>query len=296
VTDRSAYAAPQRGRAPAAAPPRAGTPDAAPRLGGALDAAPRLGGALDAAPPVVLIHGVGFGPGTLAALAGVLTLSLAGRSRVIIAARRGYGERSHLPPARTVAEHVDDVLAVVDRAGAEQAVLVGVSGGATVALAAALCRPERVVVAVSHEPAVGSFSPELRAMIDRTLSAGGGRELVRLLAGASTWASLASEEAAAIDRDGGLVEADALAFLEFEPELPLAGARVPLVCSVGERSPPLRFEIAQRLAERTGAPLVVVPGSGHLAQLDAPIAFAEVIIDHALAVTPAGDSDKEHPK
>jgi pimeloyl-ACP methyl ester carboxylesterase len=54
------------------------------------------------------------------------------------------------------------------------------------------------------------------------------------------------------------------------------------VCSVGERSSELRFTVARRLAARTGAPLAVVPGCGHLPQLDAPEAFARLILQHAL--------------
>jgi 3-oxoadipate enol-lactonase len=227
-------------------------------------------------PPVVLIHGVGFGPATLAPLAAALQPY----ARVEIAARRGYGDRGHLPPAASVAEHVEDILDVLDEAGIDRAVIAGISGGATVALALALSCPERVVTAVAHEPAVGSVSPELRALVRGALVQGGGGELLRVLAGAETWGHLAPETVAALEASSELVEADAGAFLAFEPHLATAAA--PLLCSVGERSSALRYTVAERLAARTGAPLAIVPGCGHLPQLDAPAAFAELILEQAL--------------
>jgi 3-oxoadipate enol-lactonase/3-oxoadipate enol-lactonase/4-carboxymuconolactone decarboxylase len=227
--------------------------------------------------PIVLVHGVGFGPDTL----GELARALAPRAPVIRIARRGYGDRAALAPAATVAEHVDDVLGVLDDAGVERAVVAGMSGGATVALALALGCPERVLTAVAHEPAVGSLSHELRALVQGALARGGGSELLRVLAGAETWSALTPPAVSALAAKSALVEADAAAFLAFEPRFSSAPRRPPLVCSVGERSSALRFTVAERLAARTGAPVAVVPGCGHLPQLDAPAAFAELILEQA---------------
>ena len=249
------------------------------------------------APPVVLIHGVGFGPATLEPLAA----ALAPHVRVEIPARRGYAERAHVAPAPSVADHVEDLLGALDGAGIGRAIVAGMSGGATVALALALSHPERVVVAVAHEPAVGSMAPELRALVGGALRRGGGGELLRVLAGEETWAALPAATVAALDASSGLVEADAAAFMVFEPHLAYAAPHLacaaphlasgapgasaagpplpPLVCSVGERSSPMRFAVAERLSAQTGAPLAVVPGCGHLPQLDAPGAFAELILD-----------------
>ena len=79
---------------------------------------------------------------------------------------------------------------MLDDAGAERAIVAGISGGATIALALALSRPERIAIAVAHEPAVGSLSPELRAVVQGALDRGGGLELLRVLAGRETWGKL----------------------------------------------------------------------------------------------------------
>jgi pimeloyl-ACP methyl ester carboxylesterase len=229
-------------------------------------------------PPVVLIHGVGFGPETLAPLAAAMEPY----AHVEIPARRGYGERAHLPAAAKVGEHVEDIVDALDEAGVGRAVVAGMSGGATIALALALRCPERVVAAIAHEPAVGSIAPELRALVRGALARGGGGELVRVLAGPETWARLPAAVVRALDASSGLVEADAGAFLAFEPQLAGAPARAPLVCSVGERSSALRYTVAERLAARTGAPVAVVPGCGHLPQFDAPEAFAALVLEQVL--------------
>jgi 3-oxoadipate enol-lactonase/3-oxoadipate enol-lactonase/4-carboxymuconolactone decarboxylase len=257
------------------------------RAGDATGAASRRAESVTgAAAPIVLVHGVGFGPETLAPLARALD----DHAPVISVARRGYGRRARESPAKTVAEHVDDIACALDNAGAGRAVVAGMSGGATVALAFVLSHPERVVAAVAHEPAVGSVAPELRALVLGALGEGGGSKLLRVLAGAETWRKLPAEIVLALDANARLVEADAAAFLAFEPPLPSRPVRLPLVCSVGERSSALRFTVARRLAARTGAPVAVVPGCGHLPQLDAPDAFARLILDQLL-VTPGDWSE-----
>lgn len=221
---------------------------------------------------VALIHGVGFGPATFAPVA--RELRRAGPALVI--ERRGYGSRAGLAPAARVEDHVADLVAALDGAGVERAVVAGCSGGATVALAAALLVPERVITAVAHEPAVGSLAPGLLDVVGGALERGGGLELLRTLAGPMTWARLADDEIAALDARSALVEADARAFMTWEPPLALAPDAARILCSVGDRSDALRRGVARRLERLANASVAVVPRCGHLAQLDAPRAFAAI--------------------
>jgi pimeloyl-ACP methyl ester carboxylesterase len=169
---------------------------------------------------------------------------------------------------------------MLDRGGIQRAVFAGMSGGATIALAVALTHPERVSAAVVHEPAVGSFSPELQRLISTALSSGG-RGLVRTLAGDETWHALPAEMVTSVEANERLIERDARAFVAFEPPLPPTGAVNPLVCSVGERSDSVRRDVATRLSARTGGLVKVLAGCGHLPQFDAPEAFADLILEHA---------------
>lgn len=222
--------------------------------------------------PVALVHGVGFGPSTFARVQRELRRS----GPVVIVERRGYGTRSALAPPARVEDHVDDLVMTLDAAGIERAVVAGVSGGATIALAAALTVPERVVVAIAHEPAVGSLAPELLALIERSVQTGA-MALVQALAGPATWARLTAGQRADVELYAPIVSDDARAYLAWEPPLERVAGAAPIVCSVGRHSSPLRHAIARVVQERIGAQVVVVEDCAHLVQLDTPTAFAAII-------------------
>ncbi len=234
------------------------------------------------ATPVALVHGVGFGPTTFS----LVEHELLRRGPVVVVARRGYGRRAALSPPSRVEDHVDDLLEALDGAGIDRAVVAGCSGGATVALAAALIAPERVVAAVAHEPAVGTLAPELLALIATTMAAGGGLALVQALAGPATWARLTDEDVLQLTAGAALFEADSAAYLAWEPALGDAPGGAPVTTTVGALSNPLRHTVARLLEEHAGARSVVIPGCGHLAQLDAPLAFAAVICEAAARELP----------
>lgn len=234
---------------------------------------------------VVLVHGVGFGPDTLAPVAAFL--GPAAGVRVLVLERRGYGARADEVPATRVDEHVEDLCALLDREGIGRAAVAGTSGGATVALAAALLAPTRVSCAVVHEPAVGTLSPELRLLVRGALRDGGGLGLQQTLAGPATWAALPEAERVAAATRAPLVELDAPAFLAWEPPLACTPAAAPVVCTVGARSGPVRHDVARRLSALLAAPVHALEDCGHLAQLDAPETFAAAIARAATTTTTA---------
>src|SRR5579862_3172164 len=90
-------------------------------------------------PPVVLIHGA-FEDRSYYALQ---QAHLAGRHRVVSLDLRGHGE-SDVPDAVAIEDFANDVIAVADDAGIENAVLCGHSMGGAVALIVAAARPELV--------------------------------------------------------------------------------------------------------------------------------------------------------
>jgi pimeloyl-ACP methyl ester carboxylesterase len=93
--------------------------------------------------PILFHHGIG-------ASAGIWTewiASLADRHRIVTFDMRGYG-RSMISPADfrwSLELFIADAFAVADAAGLQRFHLVGESIGGTIALAAALARPERIV-------------------------------------------------------------------------------------------------------------------------------------------------------
>lgn len=75
---------------------------------------------------------------------------LAGSVRLVLMDKRGTGlsdRDTGMPP---VAEQVDDVLAVMDAAGVERAMLFGVLDGGAIALLTAATHPERVTAVVTY--------------------------------------------------------------------------------------------------------------------------------------------------
>jgi pimeloyl-ACP methyl ester carboxylesterase len=115
-----------------------------PVAGGALNVA-RAGPLAHEADIVVLaVHGVTASHMAWRTVAREL---LAGRSRACFLAPdlRGRGRSATLPDPYGMATHVRDLIAVLDHAGAEQAVLVGHSMGAHVVARLAAEHPERVV-------------------------------------------------------------------------------------------------------------------------------------------------------
>ena len=91
---------------------------------------------------------------------------LADRHRLVTFDMRGYG-RSHIPPADfewSLDLLVDDVFAVADAAGLARFHLVGESIGGTVALAAALARPDRIAtLTVSNGAHLGASIQRVEA-------------------------------------------------------------------------------------------------------------------------------------
>lgn len=109
------------------------------------------------APPIILLHGW---PGFWYDYRRLIP-ALAGTARLVAPDFRGFGDsdRPTLPPAEgyNVANHVADMLALLDDLGIEQAVFVGHDIGAVVAQALARQAPERVAALALFNPSYGGI-------------------------------------------------------------------------------------------------------------------------------------------
>jgi pimeloyl-ACP methyl ester carboxylesterase len=162
-------------------------------------------------------------------------------------------------------------------------VVVGVSGGATLALALAAASPS-VLGVVAHEPLLGSAAPDLAGRVRASRDALAAGELdtpgwFAGLVGARSWWALTDRQrvdAATAHRD---LLAEITPFVDWEPSEGEVRAlrRVAVRTTVGERRGPARLRAAAGAHRLLGAALDVVPGAGHLVQFDAPAAFASSV-------------------
>ncbi len=249
----------------------------------------------------MLVHGVAVGPATFGPAAAEV---IAGGGRAIVPHRGGYGRSAGLAPAADLDAQVDDLVGVLDAAGVERAVWAGVSGGATIALAAAVRRPDRVSGAVLHEPALGPLAPELHARLRAAAAAvaaapdagRGALALAEALAGPGGWDRVGAAERDDIRATGAAVRAEIAMFPAYAPTAgDLAALRgTPVVSSVGSRSGPERHRAEQVLVALAGAESARTP-SGHLVQIEAPAAFALLATALALRPHPRPPTEEEDP-
>ena len=239
-------------------------------------------------PDVILVHGVGYGPGTLAAAA---RAAAEAGVRVITPHRAGYGSSARVAPAADLDDQLADLIAVLDAAGAGRAVWAGVSGGATIALAAAIARPDRVAAVVLHEPALGTLAGILNSRLKDAAAAVAAAadpgeaalDLARALGGGG-WAAVDAATRKEIRAAGAAVRAEIPMFPAFAPTArQLSRLRaMPVVSSVGARSGAERREAGDVLTRLAGASSARPP-SGHLVQLEAPAALAAMAVGLARA-------------
>lgn len=235
--------------------------------------------------PVVLLHGVGFD----GRIFDPLVARLVAARTVIVPTRRGYGPEPSAP-AVALGEHVEDLVAVVDGLGLHRVELVGVSGGATLALLAGLSHPDRFHRIVAHEPLVGSRAGHLhRAIAERAellarTPAGtpdaGVHRFLRDLVGPTTWSRIDPALRQDLDRVAATVRAEVPSFAGFDPtDRQLGRLRgLDLLVTVGSRSPLVRQRAAGVLALVSGGAVRVLPDCEHLACVDGPSHLAAAVL------------------
>jgi 3-oxoadipate enol-lactonase len=209
--------------------------------------------------------------------------------------KRGYGETVVTGPMRY--SNRRDVIAVLDAVRATRAVLVGVSGGATVALDTAIEFPQRVAALVLVAPGISGFqsdeTPEEEAI---------GLEMERLEE-AHEWDGLVELELKVwVDGPGGkpgrvpgvrerVRQMDLETYRrhgdepldDVEPLTPRATGRlgevsVPTLVVVGTLDTSQTLAAARRIGEEVpGARVVTMPDVAHLPPMERPAEFAALV-------------------
>jgi 3-oxoadipate enol-lactonase len=234
-------------------------------------------------PVVVVVHGVGVGPDSFARV----VAGLRGSCRAVVVHRPGYGRSEHEAPAPLEAQ-VRSLVQLLDRLDAAPSLILGVSGGATIAVVLASAGVFPGCTYVAHEPLLGPAAPLLDAAVTsaaRSLAEDRDPDApVRFLAalvGEHTWSRWADELARVARRNEALIRAEVPRFTAMRvapTALAVLAARGrPLHTSVGSRSGPARHQVAEVLAAEAGAVVHPLADAGHLPQLDAPEPLVELI-------------------
>jgi len=175
-------------------------------------------------------------------------------------------------PERPCTGNLPDELAALTEL-AQDAFVVGVSGGATLGLALA-ASDVTLAGALLHEPAVGSLLPGLLTPMAQAFSNGGVTAFGKQLYGPSWSPEMAPAVPGAVARDLAM-------FSAFEPTRPRSG-QGPVVVTTGADSPPVRHHAAAALAEHLGLTTVELTGCRHFIQVERPTALSHAVL-HRLA-------------
>jgi pimeloyl-ACP methyl ester carboxylesterase len=193
-------------------------------------------------------------------------------ARVALFDKGGTGLSDPVPGVPTLDERVDEVLAVMDAAGMEQAALMGQSEGAPAAALFAATYPERVTKLVLYGSVAVGREPDLAATLDELAARWGSGTAMELFGPQIAQAAAASprvtrnlfgtfERASA---SPGMFRAviEAARQIDVRPILP--AVKVPTLV-LHRQHDPIPISQARLLAEGVpGAKLVELPGDDHM--------------------------------
>lgn len=233
-------------------------------------------------PPVVLLHAFPFD----ARMWRETAAALAQRVQIITPDVRGFGHSDLGSEPFSIADLADDVAALLDALKVPTATVGGMSMGGYVALAFAARHPKRLTSLILADSKAAADPPEGRqgreaalALVEsQGVAALLDKQIPRLLS-----AHASDSLRAQVRRLGTQEPAPVIAAIRALRDRPdrtpeLGSIRVPTLLIVGsedELSPPAEAEdMAARIPR---ARVVVIPGAGHLSNLENPDAFSAAL-------------------
>jgi len=246
------------------------------------------------APTVVLVHGSLDRGASFARVVRRLA-----DLHVVTYDRRGYHHSRAMPVARSLAQHVADLVSLV---GKGPAVVVGHSYGGDVALGAAIEAPEAVGAVGAYEPPLPwlEWWPRRSASSITAEDPGTYAEgFFRRVVGDAGWDRLTDQARADRRADGPALVAELSDLRGAAAPFDLAQLRVPLVLGRGGASVWHHRKAIDALVEAVpGSEVVEIPGSAHGAQLSHPDAFAALVrrvVQRAMGETPGATGGPGQP-
>jgi O-succinylbenzoic acid--CoA ligase len=247
-----------------------------------------------AGPPVVLLHAT---LSRASAWRGVAD-GLRGSATLVAVDRRGHRASPDPDPMRlTVADHVADVAAIIEREGIGPSVVVGHSFGGCVALELAARRPELVSAVVAYEPPYLPAAPravrdgmtqvatDAGAALARGDGPGAAEIFLRAVLRDDGFEALPRAVRASVLREGEAAASDArLAGLD---PTGLRRIRCPVTIAVGGASDPIYAAIAEGLSALVpAARVVVLPGADHMAAVTRPDLLVPLVVEALRTAAP----------
>ena len=201
--------------------------------------------------------------------------------QLIVWDMRGHGQSDYPtdPAAYSEAATVADMAALLDAAGAERAIVGGLSLGGYMSLAFHLAHPERVNALLIIDTGPGYRNDEAREGWNRNALKTADRYdtegLGRLAAGSPEMRTSThrSADGLALAARGMLTQKDARVISS------LPTIAVPSLVVVGADDTPFLAASDYMAAKIAGAKKVVIPGAGHAANIDQPEAFNAALLD-----------------
>jgi 3-oxoadipate enol-lactonase len=235
--------------------------------------------------PVVLVHGFSLDHRMWDDQAAVL----AGRYTVVRYDLRGFGRSA---PAAVPYTHADDLKALLAHLGLERVILMGLSLGGGAALNFSIRYPEAVAALIAVDPSLGGWRWDPAGIAAqaavRQAAQEVGVEAARVLWLKDPLFAAARANPAVAVRLEALVSAySGWHWLHADPGRPLNPPALdrlheigaPALVVVGEHDVPDFQGIAETLARRIpGARKEVIPGAGHLVNLEQPERFNAAVL------------------
>lgn len=236
--------------------------------------------------PVVLLHGFSFD----LHMWDDQVEALAPRFTVIRYDLRGFGDSS---PGSTQYTHAGDLEAVLDHIGVERAALVGFSLGGGAAINFAITRPDRVSALAVVDPSLGGFTWSAEFVAAQSAIRGTARSegidaARELWLGLPMFAPALRNPLSAGPIKGMVGEYSGWHWVNPDLGIPfdppaierLGSIRAPTLVIAGDKDSADFHGIASALeAGIPGARKVVMPGVGHMANLEAPERFNRLLVE-----------------
>jgi pimeloyl-ACP methyl ester carboxylesterase len=201
--------------------------------------------------------------------------------KLILWDMRGHGRSDYPRDPSLYSEEatVADMAAILDAAGANEAVIGGLSLGGYMSLAFRLAHPARTKALLIVDTGPGFRNAEARAAWNVTALATAERlerEGLAALAGQSAERALSSHRSA-----GGLALAARGMLTQRDSRIidSLPAIDIPALVIVGADDAPFRKAADYMAAKIPGARLAVLEGAGHASNLDRPEAFNTAVLD-----------------